>query len=269
MNISPSHHTSVARSSTRHPGTQRRSASAFAKGAAAIGAGALLALAAPLAASAHVTINPNAAEAGSYAVITVKVPNESATATTTKVELALPEDTPFTSVRYVPVAGWSAELVSETLPAPVTVGENEVAEAVTSVVWTALPGSEIADGQLQQFSVSLGAVPDTGSVVLPATQYYSDGTIVSWDSTEEDAEYPAPVLYINDAAPTDHHAAAGADHDEDADADADAATASNGSTASSVSSGDDVLARILGLGGLLLGAAGLVLGITARRRNAE
>jgi uncharacterized protein YcnI len=67
---------------------------------AALGAGTLLAIAAPLAASAHVTINPDAAEAGSYAVVTVKVPNESDTATTTKVQLSLPEDTPFTSVRH-------------------------------------------------------------------------------------------------------------------------------------------------------------------------
>ena len=65
------------------PAGLRRRGTVFAKGAVALGAGALLAIAAPLAASAHVTINPNAAEAGSYAVITVKVPNESATASTT------------------------------------------------------------------------------------------------------------------------------------------------------------------------------------------
>jgi uncharacterized protein YcnI len=244
-----------------------RTTTAFAKGALALGAGTLLAIAAPLAASAHVTINPNAAEAGSYAVITVKVPNESATASTTKVELALPEDTPFTSVRYVPVAGWSAELITETLPEPVTVGESEITEAITSVVWTATAGSEITDGQLQQFSVSVGAVPDTGSIALPATQYYSDGSVVNWDSLEEDADYPAPVLYINDAVPTDGHGASHTDTEDTGatDSDTDAVSAA----ATSDGSSDDVLARILGLGGLVLGAAGLVLGITARRRNAE
>jgi uncharacterized protein YcnI len=264
MNTVTKHTTSpLSRSAaTTTAGTRRTSI--FAKSAVALGAGALLAIAVPLAASAHVTINPNAAEAGSYAVITVKVPNESATASTTKVELALPEDTPFTSVRYVPVAGWTAELVSETLPEPVTMGESEITEAVTSVVWTAEPGSEIADGQLQQFSISVGAVPDTGSIVLPATQYYSDGSVVNWDSVEEDAEYPAPVLYINDAAPSDHHASSDADHTED-----EGTTDSATDTTSTDASGDDILARILGLGGLVLGAAGLVLGITARRKSAE
>ena len=137
---------------------------------AAIGAGLLLALAAPLSASAHVTIDPGQAEAGSYTVVTVKVPNESETATTNRVELSLPTDTPFTSVRYVPVPGWTAELVKTTLPEPVTMGESTVTEAVTSVVWTADAGSEIGSGQLQLFPLSVGPVPDTGSVTLPADQ---------------------------------------------------------------------------------------------------
>jgi uncharacterized protein YcnI len=234
----------------------------LAASAAALGAGALLALATPLAASAHVSITPDSAPAGSYALVTVKVPNESATATTTKVELALPTDTPFTSVRYVPIAGWTTELVTSTLPEPVTVEGNTITESVTSVVWTAAAGSEIQDGQLQQFSVSLGAVPDTGSVALPATQYYSDGSVVAWDSTDDDAEHPAPVLYINDAVPSDdHHSAASTSDDADEHAAAEAGD-SDGS--------DDVLARVLGIGGLVLGAVGLVLGITARaKRTAE
>ena len=233
----------------------------LAKSATALGAGTLLALAVPLAASAHVTINPSAAEAGSYSVITVKVPNESATASTTKVELSLPTHTPFTSVRYVPVAGWTTELVTEELPEPVTVNDTEITEAITSVVWTADAGSEIADGQLQQFELSLGPVPDVGSVILPTEQTYSDGSVVNWAETEEDAELPAPVLYINDEAPTDHHG--GASHSDDE------ATTTVTAESSVASSSDDVLARILGLGGLVLGAAALVLAITARRSSTK
>lgn len=221
---------------------------------AAIGAGLLLAVAAPLSASAHVTIDPGQAVAGSYTVVTVKVPNESETATTNRVELALPTDTPFTSVRYVPVAGWSAELVSTTLPEPVTVGESTITEAVTSVVWTADAGSEIGAGQLQLFPLSLGPVPDTGSVTLPADQGYTDGSVVSWNETEADAEHPAPVLYINDAPAADHHGAATVDAEPAAtDAAAGAAPA------------DDVLARVLGIAGLVVGAVGIVLAVASRR----
>ena len=223
---------------------------------AAIGAGILLVLAAPLSASAHVSVDPGQAAAGSYAVITVKVPNESETAATSRVELTLPADTPFTSVRYVPVAGWSAELVRTTLPEPVEVGEATVTEAVTSVVWTADAGSEIAAGELQLFPLSVGPVPDTGSISLPAEQSYTDGSVVSWSEEGDDAEHPAPVLYVNDAPAEDHHAGA-ADDDE---AEVVAAASNDG--------GDDVLARILGIGGLVVGAVGIVLAVTARRRTA-
>jgi len=223
---------------------------------AAIGAGVLLVLAAPLSASAHVSVDPGQAAAGSYAVITVKVPNESETASTSKVELSLPTDTPFTSVRYVPVAGWSAELVRTTLPEPVEVGEATVTEAVTSVVWTADAGSEIAAGELQLFPISVGPVPDTGSISLPAEQSYTDGSVVSWSEEGDDAEHPAPVLYVNDAPAEDHHAGT---TDDDAEVTAAAAT----------DDGDDVLARILGIGGLVVGVVGVVLAVTARRRTAD
>lgn len=211
--------------------------------------GALLALAIPLAASAHVSINPDSAAAGSYTTITVNVPNESATATTTSVELSLPQETPFSSVRYVPVAGWSAELVRETLAEPVMVGDREITEAVTKVVWTADAGSEIADGQLQQFPLSLGPVPDVGSIVFAADQHYSDGEVVSWDERGADAGHPAPVLYVNDKAPADDHGAATEAAEELASI-----------------TPDDTIARGLGLGGLVLGLAALLLAISARRK---
>jgi uncharacterized protein YcnI len=224
----------------------------IARVAAALLGGIVLSLAVPLAASAHVTISPDAVAPGSYALVTLRVPNESDTATTNRVEVFLPTNTPFASVRYVPVAGWTAELVRETLPEPVIVGESEITEAVTSVVWTAQPGSEIATGELQLFPLSVGPVPDTGSILLPADQGYSDGTTVSWSDEGDGAEHPAPVLFINDA-PVDHHAG---------DTEEPVVSASDETPAEST----DVLARVLGIGGLVVGVVGLVVGITARRR---
>lgn len=233
-------------------------------GAAALTAGIALALV-PLAASAHVSIDPGQAAAGSYALISVRVPNESETATTNRLELRLPTDTPFTSVRYIPVAGWTAELVRETLPEPVMVGESEITEAVTSVVWTAQPGSEIAAGQLQVFPLSLGPVPDVGSLSLPADQGYTDGTTVSWDEDGGESEHPAPVLYVNDAPAGDHHGGATATAESDEHSDDAAGDAAPVAAASS----PDVLARVLGIAGLVVGVVGIALAVVARRRPSE
>lgn len=221
----------------------------------ACGAALLLALAAPAAAFAHVTVTPNTAPAGSYALINIKVPNESATEVTVKVELALPTDTPILNVSYVPVAGWDTELVRNTLPTPVKVGDNTITEAITSVIWTATPGHEISDGQLQVFPLSIGPVPDTGSLVLTADQTYSDGTVVSWSEAGEAASHPAPVLYVNDAPASDHHNDTGGH------------TASTTNGDETVSAAPDTIARGLGIGALAVGAIGLVFGVVALRRK--
>ncbi|MDQ1527387.1 MAG: hypothetical protein QOG18_2000 [Microbacteriaceae bacterium] len=224
----------------------------------AIVAGAIIAVAVPLSASAHVTITPNIAEAGSFVLLTFKVPNESATAVTTTFEVDLPTDTPFTSVSYVPVAGWTTNVITSTLPKPVTVGENQIKEAVTKVIWTAQPGAEIKAGQLQLFPLSVGAVPDTGKVTLKASQTYSDGTIAKWTDTSPNAQEPAPILYINDTPPAAEAPGAGGPT-----VTSQAATNPGSTTASA----DDVTARGLGVGGLVLGAIGIVLAVVALRRR--
>jgi uncharacterized protein YcnI len=253
----------IDRTTTRTTSTSRRGALA-ARGAAALGAAALLALAAPLTASAHVRVDPGQADPGSYATLTFKVPNESATAGTVQLVVDLPTDTPFTSVSYEPLPGWTTEVTTSTLPSPVEVGDATVTEAPTSVTWTADPGVQVAPGQFERFVISAGAVPDTGSVLLPAHQHYSDGTVVDWaDETPasgEEPEHPAPVLYVNDAPPADEH---GTSHDSGAD------TASDEAAVTTTSSSDDsgTVALALGIGGLALGAVALVLSVVALTRR--
>ncbi|MEO9014970.1 MAG: YcnI family protein [Terrimesophilobacter sp.] len=214
------------------------------------------------------TVAPNIAAAGSYALIDLKVPNESATVKTNKIELLLPTDTPFTSVSYVPVAGWDAHLTTTTLPKPVPMNGNEVTEAVTSVVWTAQPGHEIGSGQLQIFQLSLGRVPDAGSVVFPALQTYTDGTVEKWTDTAKEAEHPAPVLYINDAPPAAGSAGPAVASPDTVGPDTVGTDTVGTDTAASGSTSDSV-ARGLGVGGLLLGAIGIVIAIAATRRKAS
>ena len=68
------------------------------KTAAAATMTAALLAAGAAAASAHVHVDSDDPAAGGYSHLTFNVPNESATAKTSKLEVTLPTDTPFTSV---------------------------------------------------------------------------------------------------------------------------------------------------------------------------
>ncbi len=223
--------------------------------AAAAAVATALAVAAPLSASAHIQVAPNQAPPGGYALLTFRVPTESATAGTVRFEIDLPTKTPFTSVSYQPVAGWSTEVTTSTLPKPVKIAGATVTTAPTRIVWTADPGVRIEPGQFQQFSVTAGAVPETGKLLMPAVQTYSDGSVVHWNqptpASGEEPEHPAPTLYIDDAPP-------GADAPSLVTSTP--APAADGSTV-------DPAAIGLGIGGVVLGAVGVVIGVLALTRR--
>jgi uncharacterized protein YcnI len=236
---------------------------------AGLAAGGALALGLVLAgpASAHVTIRPDVDTAGSYAKITVRVPNESDTAGTVQVKLDLPADTPIPSVRVQPHAGWTAEVTRTQFPAPVQVGDRTLEEAVTSITWTAEPGVRIGPDEFDEFAVSVGPLPEAGTYPFPATQTYDDGEVVAWAEEtvegQEEPERPAPVLEVVEA-PAEDEVETVADEQPAAGPDDDAAA-----TAASGGDDSDDLARGIGIGGLVVGAAGLGIGAAAlRRRNA-
>jgi uncharacterized protein YcnI len=224
---------------------------------AATAAAVLLALAAPLAASAHVIVTPNQASAGGYTQLTFRVPTESSTAGTVRLEVDLPTDHPFTSVSYQPVPGWSAQVTTSTLATPVKTSDATITEAPTKIVWTADPGVQIQPGQFQLFSVTAGIVPDTGKVEMPATQTYSDGTVVKWDqatpASGEEPEHPAPTLYIDQTPPSENGTAL--------------VTATPAPAAASSVSTTDAAALGLGIAGLALGAIALVVAVLALTRR--
>lgn len=229
-------------------------------GAAALAVPALVLGAA--AASAHVTVTPDTAEAGSYATLTFKVPNESAEASTTAVKVDLPTDTPFTSVSVEPVPGWTAEVTQAPLPEPVEVHGTTVTEAPASIEWTADDADAgIAPGEFLRFTVSAGAVPDgVEEIALPATQTYSDGEVVAWDQEatgDAEPELPAPVLQVAPAAEDGGHGTASA---------AGATGAADDGTAAA-DDGSGTLPLALGAAGVGLGLVGAVTGVVALTRT--
>lgn len=227
------------------------SVAALALGAAALG---VLGFAGP--ASAHVTVNPSEATQGGYGRIAFRVPTESDTASTTKLEVTLPADAPVSSVSTMPVPGWTVALEKRKIDPPLTVHGSQVTEAVSKITWTASADAAIKPGQFQEFPVSLGPLPSVNQMVFKVLQTYSDGEIARWieeppASGGEEPERPAPVLKL---------AAAKAD-------DAPATAAADPVAAKSDDDGDDSgLALGLGIAGLIAGVAGLGLGGAALAR---
>ncbi len=236
---------------------KRFTARAFAKTAAAVAATAALIVAAPLAASAHVHVDPDQATPGSYTTLTFTVPTESVTAGTVKLEVDLPTKTPFSSVTYQPMPGWKTTVVTEKLATPVKTDDGSVTEAPIRVTWTADPGVQVGPGAFGDFVVQAGPVPDADSVVLPVIQTYSDGTVVSWDqptpASGQEPEHPAPTLYVNSVPP----AGPGTVH----------ALVTSTPAPVSASSPAETVAIALGIAGLALGAVALVVAVFAMTRR--
>lgn len=233
-------------------------ASLLAKAATALAAGTALALAGAFAASAHVTVTPNTAPAGSTAVLTFTVPNESATAKTDRVEINLPEATPFAGVSYIPTPGWTTKLVSSKLAKPVILPGETITDAITQIVITADHGHELGEGQAQDFAIRVEGVPDTAAVAISVTQHYTDGTVARWNSFDAAGDDPAPQLFVNAQPPATQHGHG--------------ATAGSGPSTPLVPEAPappDVVARVLGGIGLLLGAVALVIAVAGRRRGSE
>ncbi|WP_137994496.1 YcnI family copper-binding membrane protein [Streptomyces vilmorinianum] len=227
---------------------------------------------------AHVGVQPQGEAAqGGYATVNVKVPNERDNASTVKVEINFPADHPLASVMAQPVPGWKSEVTKARLAKPLEIHGKTINEAVTKVTWTA-DGSKIGPGQFQQFPLSLGRLPeDTDRLVLKAIQTYDNNEVVRWiEEPKEGAaepQNPAPVLKLS-AASDDHHGGAKTDEkNEKTDAktgdkaghDKKPHTEAAGSHSDSGSS--DTTARVLGIVGILVGAAGIAFGVLAGRRR--
>jgi uncharacterized protein YcnI len=206
--------------------------------AACTGAALSVGLAGAGPASAHVHADADNPTPGSTAVVMFQVPGESENGSvTTKLSVKLPD---VASARTEVMPGWTASL-----------DRDAAAGTVRSVTWTADPKVGISSDQFALFRVSV-KLPEGDSVTFPATQTYSDGTVVAWDQPPlpggGEPEHPAPMLSLTGAAPTEmaeHHMTAQA----------------------SPAPAADNTARWLAGGALTLAAVGLAAALIARRRT--
>jgi len=223
-------------------------------------------------ASAHVSVQPlGEAAKGGYASVAIKVPNERDDASTVKLEVSFQADHTLASVMPQAVPGWDVEVTRSKLDKPLDMHGQKIDEAVSKVTWTAKGAkgeAGIRPGYFQQFPLSIGQLPeDTDQLVLKAVQTYDNKEVVRWiEEPKEGAaepESPAPVLKLTSAA-ADGHGSGGHDagaHGDDADA------RTTASADASDSSGSDTTARVLGIVGIVVGAAGVAFGVLAGRRR--
>ena len=204
-------------------------------GATGVGLG-IIALSGAAPAWAHVHADADNPAPGTTSTVTFQVPGESENgALTTRLSVKLPD---VASARTEVMPGWTA-----------TLERDAAAGTVRSVTWTADPRVGISSDQFALFRVSV-KLPEGDSVAFPATQTYSDGTVVRWDQAPlpggGEPEHPAPALSLTGAPPTGMD-----DHEMTAQA---APTADNA-------------ARWLAGGAITLAAVGIAAALIARRRS--
>ncbi|HYO03666.1 MAG TPA: YcnI family protein [Mycobacterium sp.] len=201
---------------------------------------------------AHVHVDADDAAPGSTSVLTFRVPGESEKgALTTEFTVALPN---VASARTEVMPGWTAKL-----------DRDAAAGTVRSVTWTAAPSVGISPDQFALFNVSV-TLPNQPSVTLPATQTYSDGTVVRWDqpplANGDEPEYPAPVLNLTGATGPSSD-----EHQPPPAASPTASSAEPAAAAPAVAAAPDNTARWLAGGALVLAAVGAVAAFAGRRRT--
>ena len=210
------------------------------------------ALVAPVAAVAHVTIQPGEWEPGAFSRMVVRVPNERDDAETTSVTVQFPENVP--SARFQTHPSCEREVQREPLAEPI----EELTERIVSVTWTCDPAIP-ADG-FDEFGVSFRIPEDAAEgdeILFPATQTYSSGEVVNWVDPDPEADTPAPRITV--VAP----------EEEAEEAPAAGTTTEETAAAPAVSSDDDddsmsTVALVFGIAGL---AAGLIaLGVALFRK---
>ncbi|OEI69118.1 YcnI family protein [Curtobacterium sp. ER1/6] len=227
-------------------------------GTGTLGVTAAIVLGTAAAASAHVEADATSTAANSYTTATFSVPHGCDGSPTTKLVFQVPESV----IEVTPTVNpnWTITKATEpyTAPSSSAASDEETeagAERVTSVTYTAktpLPADE-RDTFALSFSLPDGKPGDR--VSFPVVQTCERGS-VDWDQAQEsgkaEPEHPAPSIVLT---------AATTQGDDD---DATTATASDtGTTAAQ----PDLVGRFLGLGGLVVGAVGLVVAVAATRRR--
>lgn len=227
--------------------------------AAAVTVGALLALASPIAASAHISVDAPSTAAGSSTVLTFALPHGCDASSTTSISIDIPEGVVGVTPTVNP--GWSVSTTVVEGARAIDLGDGTIPVPLESVLYTA--DTPFPDGLRTTFALSAAFPADAAGETFefPILQTCEIGE-TNWNETTVDGEdepaHPAPAITVT--------AATGDEHGHGTSETESVATHDEG-VSTTAASADDVLARILGAGGLVVGAVGIVLAVTARRKQ--
>jgi uncharacterized protein YcnI len=224
------------------------------------GAAFTLALVAPAAAQAHISIHPNTVPAGAYATLNVSVPGEQEGAYVTKLDMLLPPG--FTSVDYQVVPGWKVSEVTTKLAKPIKSDDGPIDDEVSQIIWTWTgPLGKIENGQFMEFPLSV-AIPANGAgkpLKFKTVQSYSNGQVVRWIEPGLEDANPAPTINVT---------AKGGVLEDVAGDEAGPEPGQGGSTGMAsmptpAASSSGGASKGLAISALIVGALGLILGLGA------
>ncbi|MCE5039228.1 YcnI family copper-binding membrane protein [Staphylococcus auricularis] len=131
-------------------------------------------------ADAHVTLNPDQSEPGSYDKYDVRVPVEK-DANTNKVELNVPDGVNVANVQ--PVDGWKHKL------------DKDSDGNIKKITWSA-EGKGIGPDEFTEFPIVVANPEDEGTFKWKAIQSYDNGEKVKWTNEDEDSDTPAPATEV-------------------------------------------------------------------------
>ncbi|GAA5154348.1 hypothetical protein GCM10023340_37770 [Nocardioides marinquilinus] len=232
--------------------------STLALGSAAVVLGA----AAP--ASAHVTVTPSDTAAGSYVILTFSVPHGCDGSATTAVAISIPEG--INTVTPTRNSFYDVVKTAEQLDPPVTDAHgNELTERTSVVTYTT--NKPLPDGMRDAFELSLQLPEDAAGsdLAFPVVQSCVDGEtgwteIAAEGQSEDDLESPAPIVSVTDVAEettTENDGAAAV---------SEVAAGEEPQPAAEEASDDDG-GNGLAVAGLVVGAAGVLVGGVALART--
>ncbi|WP_223625575.1 YcnI family protein [Microbacterium sp. EST19A] len=221
--------------------TSRTRARRTAIASVAVLGGAVLALAVPGMASAHVGVSPDEIVAGDHGVLTFSFSHGCENSPTTALRITMPEG--LASVAPTMDGDWTIDVER---------GDDGLVSAVTYTALTPVP-TDLRGA----VSMSVGLDENTpDSLAFPIVQQCVEGA-TEWTQLAENGEdphsldSPAPVVTVTEAAAGGHGEHEAAETTTDAAAPAAA----------------DPLPTILGAGGLVAGVAALVVAVLAYRRR--